>query len=178
MNDDGTQGVSHLSVVFAALPPTRTSTSVTQLPSLLAHMAWADQRTLSTLRDMTSPPEQAVKLFAHIVAAQHIWLTRIDGTTARCMVWPLLSLDESEALAHENQATFPALGSAEDQALARIVRYTNSAGNTFDDAVADILLHVTHHSMYHRGQIAMLAREAGGNPTSTDYITFRRQNRD
>jgi uncharacterized damage-inducible protein DinB len=54
------------------------------------------------------------------------------------------------------------------------VHYRNSAGDEFDNAIEDILVHVAMHGSYHRGQITMLVRDAGAEPQPTDYIAFVR----
>ena len=43
-------------------------------------------------------------------------------------------------------------------------------GATLDD----ILIHVFNHSTYHRGQVARLVTDAGGQRALTDYIAFFR----
>lgn len=144
------------------------------LPALIAHMAWADHRTLTMLRALPTAPTQALTLFAHIVGAQHIWRTRIAGIAPTFTVWPTLVLDECERLARENHAALSRIAGGDATVLARIVPYTNLAGHHYENSVADILFHVTHHAMYHRGQVTMLVREAGGTPLATDYIMFLR----
>ena len=144
----------------------------TKLPSLMAHTAWADQRTLAMLRALPSPPPQALTWFAHILGAQHIWLNRIGNTPPSVAVWPTLSLDECEQLATENHAALIAIAAVSDNEPDRVLQYRNTAGVARETPVQDILLHVTHHGMYHRGQITMLVREAGGTPLATDYIAF------
>ena len=58
--------------------------------------------------------------------------------------------------------------------LAREVDYRNSAGQAFRNRVDDVLAHVALHGSYHRGQLALLARQGGGTPALTDYIAFVR----
>jgi uncharacterized damage-inducible protein DinB len=62
----------------------------------------------------------------------------------------------------------------EEADLTREIDYTNTAGRAFRSRVDDILTHVALHGSYHRGQLAMLARQGGGEPASTDYIAFVR----
>lgn len=144
------------------------------LPSLFAHMEWADLRTLDSLRAMREPPPQALDLFVHMLAAQHVWSRRIENATPAYEVWPKLSLDEAARLARANHDVYRSMAGASEAELARIVSYTNTSGRSFETPLSEILLHVTHHSMYHRGQIALLVRASGGAPLSTDYITFVR----
>lgn len=54
------------------------------------------------------------------------------------------------------------------------VEYHTSNGATFRNSVADILTHVALHGSYHRGQIALVTREAGPTPVPTDYIVRAR----
>jgi uncharacterized damage-inducible protein DinB len=54
------------------------------------------------------------------------------------------------------------------------VTYVNSAGQEFRSTRRDMLLHVALHGCYHRGQVALLLREAGAVPEPTDYIAFVR----
>ena len=144
------------------------------LPTLFAHMAWADLRTLDSLRSMREPPSQAVDLMAHMLGAQHVWIRRIHGIAPVYDIWPTLTVDECETLARANHDALQSLAASDATALARRVHYTNTSGRTFDTALSDILLHLTHHSMYHRGQVALLVRASGGAPMATDFIAFAR----
>ena len=56
--------------------------------------------------------------------------------------------------------------------LRRVASYTNTQGQPHEGVVADVLTHVVNHASYHRGQIAVLVREAGGRPAVTDFIFF------
>src|SRR5690606_1364355 len=58
--------------------------------------------------------------------------------------------------------------------LEREVSYRNSAGRAFESTVVDLLMHVALHGSYHRGQIALLLREGGAEPSATDYVAFIR----
>jgi uncharacterized damage-inducible protein DinB len=146
------------------------------LNRLFEHMTWADKRTLKALRSMPEPPSQAVDLYSHLLAAEHVWLCRIENRIAGYDIWPKLSLADCEQLASRNHGEFAALlGRSNDEALRAPIEYANSSGKRFSTALRDILLHVTHHGMYHRGQVALLVRAAGGKPVATDFIAFVRE---
>ena len=148
------------------------------LTTLFDHMLWADARALDALRAM--PPdapelERAVTIYAHVAAAEHVWLSRLEGRTPVHPVWPSLDVERAAALARESGAALRAFVAALDDAgLAREVSYRNSAGQSFVNRVADILSQVALHGSYHRGQLAMLARQGGGAPAATDFIVFVR----
>lgn len=146
--------------------------------ALFDHMLWADARTLEALRAMPagSPEvERAVRLYAHLAAAEHVWLARLEGRTPAQPVWPALALEEAASLAGESGAALRAfVGGLDEAGLAREVVYRNSAGQEFTNRVGDVLLQVALHGSYHRGQLATLARQGGGTPAATDYIVYVR----
>ncbi|HEV8149610.1 MAG TPA: DinB family protein [Gemmatimonadales bacterium] len=145
------------------------------LERLFAHLRWADGRTLAALRAAPAPPAKALELYAHILGAEHLWLARLRQEPAKVAVWPAADLAGCDALAAANHSAFSALGATLDEAeLNREIPYTNSAGKAFHSRVRDILLHVVLHGCYHRGQVALLLREAGAEPEPTDYIAFVR----
>ncbi len=140
---------------------------------LFDHVRWADQRTLESLA--SGAPPKAIELYAHVLAAEHLWLSRIRRQQSKIAVWPSLTREECAKLARENGAGFAALlDKLDDQSLEREVAYTNSAGQSFTSRIDDILLHVCLHGSYHRGQVALLLRGANVPPAPTDYIAFVR----
>jgi len=143
---------------------------------LLAHMRWADDTVADALTADDSPESEAVRLFAHIAAVEHLWYSRILGRRAEVAVWPALDVRESRELAARHADLFDALVTgADERALARRVTYRNSKGRTYESSVADIVTHVSMHGGYHRGQIARQLRAAGREPPYTDYIQFTRR---
>ncbi len=141
------------------------------LQRLFAYDAWANRVVAAALRKAGTPPLRALQLLAHIAAAQEIWWGRIRGQPVATPVWPEQTLEQTEAalaeLAVRWQKYFAGLDPGE---LARVVAYTNFAGETWRNTVADILRHVLLHGSYHRGQIATHLRQASCDPAATDYI--------
>ena len=143
---------------------------------LLAHMAWADERTADAIEQCRSPVPDAERLFAHIAAAEHLWYSRIQSRTPELEVWPKLASADARQVAARHAALFGEMvgGSSDDQ-LHRTIAYTNSAGRSFSNSIADIITHVALHGERHRGQIARVVRAAGGEPPYTDFIQFARR---
>ena len=148
-----------------------------QLDRLFQHMAWADQAVLAALEQTTPPHQDAYRLFSHLLAAEHIWLARIQGQPAPLpSAWPTLSADECCELSARILAGFSALVAAISEAqLSSLVSYRNLQGAEFQTPLGDILLHVALHGAYHRGQIAVSLRQAGLEPAQTDFILFSRR---
>ncbi len=145
------------------------------LSRLFEHMKWADQRVHESLVSAANPPSHTLDLFAHVVGAEHVWLSRIRGETPAVPVWPQLSLSQCAELGTRNADEFLALvESMDDTDLDSGVTYRNSAGVEFTSSLTDILVHVALHGAYHRGQIAAAVRAGGDDPASSDYIAFVR----
>jgi len=146
-----------------------------QLSKLLDHLVWADKRVLDSLRAMTHPDQRALDLYAHVLGAEHVWLSRMMERVPREKIWPDLTVGRAETLAAENAASLRSfLESLSADQLQRKVAYKNSAGLAFESTIEDMLLQVALHGCYHRGQVALVVRGAGAEPAPTDYIAFIR----
>jgi uncharacterized damage-inducible protein DinB len=141
------------------------------LARTLRAMAWADGEVLAALRSGADP--EALRLFGHLLAAEHVWLSRLAGREPRHAVWPALTLADCGALATENAGGYAAyLDGAPD--LDAPVSYRTSRGDAWTTPARDILMQVLLHGAYHRGQIAQALARTGATPPNTDYITFIR----
>lgn len=150
-------------------------TARSQIERLFAHLEWADARTLEALRNAAPPPPRALELLAHVLGAEHNWLSRIRRQQPSAPIWPTPTVDDCATLAAQVHPEWRAyLAALSDAELERSVHYTNSAGKEFDSLVEDILLHVCLHGANHRGQVNALLRAAGGEPLPSDYIAFVR----
>lgn len=149
---------------------------MTHLARLFRHMWWADEAVREALeRAGDRAPPRAVALYAHVLGAELVWLDRVEGAAPSVAVWPETDLAGCLQLAQRARERYEAfLRSLTEEILPRPVRYTNSAGQSFATPLEDILLHVALHGAYHRGQIALLLRDAGAEPAPTDYIAFVR----
>jgi uncharacterized damage-inducible protein DinB len=144
------------------------------LSRLLDHMEWADRAVLDAFR-AAPPPDRALELYAHVLGAEHVWLARLRQESPRLAVWPALAVADCAPVSAGNMDGYRRfLRDTGDAGLAREISYTNSAGLHFRSRIDDIVLHVTQHGTYHRGQIALLVRAAGSAPAPTDYIGFVR----
>lgn len=147
---------------------------------LFRHMFWADDRLITLLNDVDVDADagrEIRRLFAHLIAAETIWLLRATGGDASSVpVWPDWSIGEATEVARETRDGYARLvdGVTEDE-LGGVVEYRNSKGTAFHTELGDILLHVAMHGSYHRGQIAAAVRRGGGEPVNTDFIMYVRE---
>jgi uncharacterized damage-inducible protein DinB len=144
---------------------------------MFRYVFWADRRTLAAVREAPAAAlAEALPLQAHVLAAEHTWLSRLQQRDPRHPVWPTLTLDDCEPLLVENEAGYRAyLDTFTDERLNDVVQYRNAAGQEFATPVIDILLQVITHGGYHRGQIAKIIGREGGKAPFTDFIFFARE---
>ena len=143
-------------------------------------MAWADARASASIRAMPESAirDRAVALYAHIVAIEEAWLARFEQRTPRHTQWPAWSLEEASALAASSGAGLHAIATAAaSEGLSATITYRSRTGVESRNALWEILLHVVMHGTYHRGQIALLVRDGGGVPASTDFSIYLREQR-
>ena len=141
------------------------------LREMFTYDDWANHEALRSLEAMEHPPERARKVMAHIVAAELLWMSRLEKAQQKTPVWPEIGLRDCEQqLAALRAAWELYLGKLTDADLDREVSYKNSKGESYTNAVRDVLTHVILHGVYHRGQIAAAVRDRAGEPAYTDFI--------
>ncbi len=127
-----------------------------------------------------SAPEfaRAVGLLAHIVAARRVWLGRLGAAPpASGSLFPQ-NMELAQVIAQWNEVArlwTDFLGHLTDEAIARSFEYQSLDAGRFRNRLEDVLTQLFGHSWYHRGQIAMLVRAAGGEPAITDFIYWCRE---
>lgn len=139
---------------------------------LYRYNRWANQLILSQLPEQARP----LKLFAHVAAAQVIWLSRIkDQTNFQQPVWPEYHMEELKAKSEESdQAWLDFVQNYSMVTFEEVIRYQTTGGNSFETKLGDIITHVANHGTHHRAQISSLIREAGHVPPQTDFIFYCR----
>lgn len=143
---------------------------------LVNYDEWANLEVIASLRRSGTPPARSQQWIAHILSAEHVWLSRLLHRQQPYAVWPELSLEECEREAKNLATTWREyLNGLASGGLDQEVAYKNTKGETWHNLVRDILTHVFMHSAYHRGQIASDTRQAGHMPAYTDFIHGVRQ---
>lgn len=143
---------------------------------LFRYDAWANAEVIAALQAADPPPARSLKLLAHIFSAERLWLERLSGQKQSLPVWPAFTLAQCKLQANELPGLWSDyLSRLTEAGLGETVAYKNSKGENWTSPRQDILLHVTMHSAYHRGQIAADMRAAGFTPAYTDFIHAARQ---
>ena len=144
------------------------------LKKLFDYDLWANEKIFQAIQQLEEGEAKAEveEMFSHILAAQKIWIDRIQNKTPQIEVWPELNRDEVDELIVANNKSLIALISEKEKQLG----YKNSKGKAHDGKTEDILMHVVIHGQHHRAQIAKMLREAGVTSPGTDFLFFIREN--
>jgi uncharacterized damage-inducible protein DinB len=146
-------------------------TMLNHIKQLFSYDDWANREVLGSLHSLDAPPERSIKLLAHILSAERLWLERLLAKTQTQPVWPLFKLEQCKLEVEQLPGLWKNyLTSLGEAGLSSSLSYKNTRGKSFTSLKQDILLHVVMHSAYHRGQIAVDMRAAGFTPAYTDFI--------
>ena len=152
----------------------RNMTVVDHLRRQFAYDQWANQQVLKSIRTAAGGRGRSLQLMSHILAAERLWLERLEQRPQSLPVWPKLELQDLEREVSElARLWLRYLEEAGDPSKA--VSYKNSKGELWMSTIVDVLTHVVMHSAYHRGQIASHMRASGETPAYTDFIHAVRQ---
>lgn len=137
---------------------------------------FANKSILKAILD-AGKPQQAVKLMAHLLAAQQIWLNRCKGLPAiGGALWPDWKADTFEWLIDENHTQWlDFIEGLEPEDFQRVIQYKNSRGDGYENQLEDVLAHLINHGTHHRAQAGQQLKFAGFEKLPiTDYIFYIR----
>lgn len=146
----------------------------TYLKDLFSYHEEANKRVMEIIYpEKRQIPDYAYKMFTHIVMTQHVWQHRILKQPFDYEFWVTLPFEALEKLREKNNSELNHILNTME--LDQMISYTPISGpESYESKLVDILTHVSHHSSYHRGQIAKSIRDAGLEPPRTDLILWRR----
>jgi uncharacterized damage-inducible protein DinB len=164
---------------------------MTDLPqlsrALLAYTIWADREHLEALAAL---PEEHLTVptgtsfgsllgtIGHVLGSEQVWLGRFVGAPLEAYPDEATFTDLAAVRAGFEelwpQMEFFLAGLQEPQ-LAVELEWTSRGGNRYRRPLWQALVHMSHHSGYHRGQLATMMRQLGHRPPSTDLIGWFQQ---
>jgi len=155
-----------------------------EVRTLYAYNLWANRRVLKTsrflqwpdfIRDIGASHGSIRGTLVHILWGEWLWLRRWQGESPR-QVFAAEEFSEWMALEcrwsalEQEQNVF--LENLTDARLSMRVSYENLQGVRWEYSLAEMMQHLVNHSSYHRGQVAVLLRQLGQKPLTTDFLVF------
>jgi uncharacterized damage-inducible protein DinB len=143
----------------------------------------ASLRSVPAEGQATQPFRKAVTLLGHLVGARRMWLFRLGQSKLTEETARGFALEDEDANLSEMADRLDSMHAEwsaylerlDDADLARVFAYRSWEGDWYQGTVEDVLTQMFGHSWYHRGQIASLVRQAGGQPAATDFIFWSRE---
>lgn len=137
--------------------------------NLIQYNTWANNEVVASLKSCPEVPREAVIRLSHILENNWYVLDIIEEQNLD--KWN----DDRDYTFEECIAEIPKIDAAYKTLLAGLneeqieysVRFTDIRGNKVERRISDLICHTFDHCSHHRGQIAMIVREAGGEPAQT-----------
>jgi len=158
------------------------------LLSYVKYNLWANQRVCNFLKNNLSEEQfekeiissfpSIKKTLLHIWDAQFLWLKRLEGislTSFPSKDFKGTFNDAIDGLLKTSQQMIDVIDNSNEEKLAALLTYKSVAGDQYENTTVDILLHVSNHGTFHRGQVITMLRQLGFTKLfPTDYIAFFR----
>lgn len=140
--------------------------------TLFDHEYWANLKVLESLITADELSKKVIEIFSHTIAAQRIWLDRINGINTELKVWEVFEIKIMFELLEINNSDINKIIDKQD--LEQLIAYQNSKGEYFTSTISQILTHLALHASYHRGQVILLIKSRVSTLPATDYILYIR----
>lgn len=141
----------------------------------LRYEEWANAVILRSLQQCDDPGERPLQLFAHVLAPQSIWLSRIHQETPSLSLWPAWTLDEcAERMPIFLQQWRQFIADASEEDLHKNVRFQRPGMDDREHTIPvhEVVAHLVNHGTYHRGQIILGLKGKIEPLPLTTYIAF------
>lgn len=139
---------------------------------IFEHEHWANLKVLESIISASEKPQRVIEIFSHTIAAQRIWLDRINGDKTELKVWEVFDTKIMLELLEINYADIIKIINKQD--FEQLIAYQNSSGQHFTSTINQILSHLALHASYHRGQVVLLLKGKIETLPTTDFILYVR----
>ncbi|GGD59763.1 hypothetical protein GCM10011514_24660 [Emticicia aquatilis] len=139
---------------------------------IFEHEHWANLKVLESIICASETPQRAIEIFSHTIAAQRIWLDRINGNVTELKVWEVFDKEIMLELLEINYTDINKIINTQD--FEQLIAYKTTTGQHFTSTINQILSHLALHASYHRGQVVILLKGKVETLPATDYILYIR----
>ena len=121
---------------------------------------WANTQLLKTLKQANPLNERALLLFSHLLSASNMWLSRLKNEPITTTLFQIRTIQECEILFETNTNSWENyFNNVTIVELNNTIQFTSPVDNSKRTIiVGDAIMHIVHHSSYHRGQIITLLK--------------------
>lgn len=121
---------------------------------------WANIQLLKNLKQANPLSERALVLFSHLLNASNMWLSRLNNEVINTTLFQHRTIEECEILFETNTRDWQNyLSDVSTDELNNGIQFASPVDNAKRTIIiSDAIMHVVHHSSYHRGQIITLLK--------------------
>lgn len=162
--------------------PTPGHELLSQVRRWYAYARWANARMLAACDTLSADALQreqgtsfgsVLGTLEHMYGADWVWMERWQGRfpsafPAKGTLHTVADLRAAWASLDTGREEF--LSSLTAARLDEPLAFRNMKGDAFEYPLGSLLLHVSNHATYHRGQVMQLVRQLGGTVSSTDLL--------
>jgi uncharacterized damage-inducible protein DinB len=139
---------------------------------IFEHEHWANLKVLESMIGASKTQKRAIEIYSHAIAAQRIWLDRINGEKTDLKIWEVFETKIMLELLEINYVDIKKV--IENQNFEQLIAYQNSNGQHYTTIIKQILSHLALHASYHRGQVVLLLKDHVDTLPTTDFIFYVR----
>ena len=154
--------------------------------TLLNYDAWAHEQVKGHAlnlneeqfhRDLGDGVGNLVGKLKHLLWAEEVWMRRVKGESPDSSL-SVPDFGSPTALYEHWDAArnghFSRLRSEIQANPGKIISYQTTRGESHEQPLWQIAMHVVNHGTFHRGQVSSMMRRLTGNPVPLDMILFHR----
>lgn len=157
--------------------------SATTIQTLFTYKSWANAELFAALQKLPAehadPLHTCIRTLNHIYVVDRLFRARLAGepspfhatNTKETPTLPQLAADVAETDAW--YVTY--VSELTDPALSRVLSFTFADGDAGQMSVEEILLHVSTHGAYHRGNVGQVLKSIDIAPPRDLYTKFLHQ---
>lgn len=155
-----------------------------QLVLLYEYNVWANERIMNHLKSLPDGIfakevdlgfKSIAEVITHLIAADEVWFARIKGESPPPLTrTPFTNIEEASSYQNKLQTQILEFLLSTDD-IEKIVNYSNTRGEKFQNTILEIIQHVVNHGTYHRGNISTILNSLGYKGILTDYIVYLRR---
>ncbi len=153
---------------------------------LFAYNSWAWQHVFASVTQLDPSDYHATrhlfgdssihKILVHAMAAESIWLARIQGESPTALFDPAAYAGFTAVYTHwrdiiHNWANYVQWLSNTD--CKKDIAYQNTSGTAFTLRLSDLMQHVINHATEHRSQLTPMLFQLGVPTPPLDYMRFQ-----
>ncbi len=136
---------------------------------------WANVKVIDACKAAGPVPERVWELISHVLQAKRLWLDRIEGAESSAKPWNIIPPEKLAGAEEVNYEMWKKWHEGHYKEKEDASFEVRGAKGRAVFQIRAVLIQLTHHAAYHRGQIVQLLKQSGAEVPQTDYLVYARE---